>query len=482
MDLQFLRDFTIKNLSAEQKTELYLKILPILKEKRGMQACHFFLKAMLCYAFIKENGRVPKSDETYEKINIGTWLRTQKQFYKKGKLSEERKAILDALDISVKTREKQENPLLLSQEEKWLNNLALYKELKNEFQREPFRRELYRGVALGSWVNTQRAKYKNRTLSEEHEKNLRKAGMMFNDIERTPEFGEMLLMYKTYRETTGRDPHPRVVVSNIALGEWLAMQDFLYRRGKLSADCRQKLTDAGYVFSLDKKPALNWEQMFFLYQKFKKETGCEPKVIELYGGIRLGVWVQEQRKNVQELSSEQVKRLRDAGFSFDPIDEQWNDKFAVLKEFVNEFDTFPMPRTKYKGIEIGNWLWITQKTAFYDKALSAERQKLLEDIGFSFAYSEQTVSNYSNVWAIKYKTLIEFVDQHHRLPKAYHEIGEYKDESNIGRWYQKQKVAQDYGYLNKFQLKKLKEIENKVEEYQQIQQKEEKNYDTEGER
>ena len=47
--------------------------------------------------FVKEHKRLPKYTEEYQGVNIGIWYTTQKQNYKNGKMSNERKLKLEAI-------------------------------------------------------------------------------------------------------------------------------------------------------------------------------------------------------------------------------------------------------------------------------------------------------------------------------------------------------------------------------------------------
>lgn len=48
------------------------------------------------------NGKFPKSNEKFENKNIGSWRKTQKEYYRKGKLSQERIEKLDNISPSWK--------------------------------------------------------------------------------------------------------------------------------------------------------------------------------------------------------------------------------------------------------------------------------------------------------------------------------------------------------------------------------------------
>jgi len=480
--LRLLADDSLSSLSYKDRAEAYSRFALLLGEKVGGNFVNFVKKAYICKRYLSENTLPPAQGVEYNDISLGSWYLTQKHAYLNGALSPGKKWILDKLEIPFERINKREKGPEIDYQglpsgkrsEVWLSNLSLYITFKEEFDREPFRRELYKGTALGCWCQTQRKRYENRTMSSAEEEKLIAAGMSFEGRKRTPGFDEMLVLYREFKNTTKREPSIKEVVFDIKLGEWLAMQDFLYSRGELPVAEHRKLTEAGFIFSMDEKPVLNWKQMLYLYEKFKKETGMEPTTTEIYNCTQLGKWVMEQRQNVSELSTKQKEQLIAAGFMFDPKEEQWQDKFNLLKEFKERFDKFPVPQTIYKSVALGTWLWMTQKKAFYDGTMKEYRKDLLKEIGFSFDYA---IDYYRNFWGNRFKDFVAFTEQHGRLPAFHKDLGEYKEEAAVGSWYQKQLIAREEGYLSKKQDKLLKAIEDK---YQQT--KEDFAYDTTGER
>ena len=105
-------------------------------------------------AVYKENNgncNVPKKQG-----KLGNWVMTQRQLYKKGKLSRERSTHLEDIGFNWGTRKKgKDKPW-----EEIFNQLAVYK-AKNGNYNVPFRHG-----ALGIWVITQRKFYKKGKLAQ----------------------------------------------------------------------------------------------------------------------------------------------------------------------------------------------------------------------------------------------------------------------------------------------------------------------------
>src|SRR5262249_55125299 len=120
-----------------------------------------------------------------------------------------------------------------------------------------------------------------------------------------------------------------------------------------------------------------WEQGFSHLQEFCKRKGhC--RVSSSYktdDGYKLGQWVSIQRSTGYELDIDRRKRLEALpGWSWDAIDDRWEEGFFHLKEYSKREGHCRVPKGYKTGIgyPLGNWVG-TQRLVTKD---SARRQRL----------------------------------------------------------------------------------------------------------
>ena len=123
--------------------------------------------------FKEEHGRLPYSSETYKDINLGSWLNTQKNSYKNNILTPEREELLCSIGVEF---DRTQDVIF---EERWQNSFALLKEFVSEHGRFPHKRETYKDVNLGVWLDSQKQVYKKGKLTSEREELLRSVGVEF---------------------------------------------------------------------------------------------------------------------------------------------------------------------------------------------------------------------------------------------------------------------------------------------------------------
>ena len=73
----------------------------ILINQKVINGRHFKYMLSLLHDFILSEGRLPKTNEEYSDERLGKWLSNQKTFYKMGKLYNERKEALEAIDSRI---------------------------------------------------------------------------------------------------------------------------------------------------------------------------------------------------------------------------------------------------------------------------------------------------------------------------------------------------------------------------------------------
>ena len=99
-------------------------------------------------------------------------------------------------------------------------------------------------------------------------------------------------------------------------------------------------------------------------------------------GAKLGNWLSNQRKLRKKgvMDAEKERRLEEAGVTWDPIEAQWEENFALLLEYRDREGDCDVPnRYVERGVKLGNWL-SKQRTAWMKGSMDAEREWRLEEL------------------------------------------------------------------------------------------------------
>ena len=297
-------------------------------------------------------------------FRLGIWVGTQR--YGKDKLSEERRKRLDDIGFSW-------DPFSEDWEEGF-RLLKLYQEREGHC-RVP---QIYKegGYRLGQWVSVQRQK--KDTLSEERRKRLEEIGFTWDQLAENWEEGFRVLKLYLEREGHCKVPHTHKEGS-FRLGIWVGTQ----RRVKdsLSEERRKRLDGIEFVWDPFTEA---WEEGFSHLKLYREREGhSRVPGTHKEGSLRLGGWVQTQRAVKDTISEERHKRLEEIGFTWDPLSEDWDEGFRLLKLYLEREGSCRVPAQHKEGsFRLGTWVG-TQR---YGKdKLSKERRKRLDGVGFIWA-------------------------------------------------------------------------------------------------
>ena len=132
-------------------------------------------------------------------------------------------------------------------------------------------------------------------------------------------------------------------------------------------------------------------------------------------------------------------------------DEQWQNNYMLLKEFIEVFGRQPWNKDTYKGANIGAWV---RRQMVFQKAgkLSPERERLLRAVGVEFDKSRQDVLE--EQWQNNYMLLKGFVEVFGCPPRA----RETHKGVKLGSWFADQVKAKKVGKLLPERERLLREI------------------------
>ena len=301
-------------------------------------------------------------------LRLGSWVRTQRS--RKRYLSPERIARLDKLGFSWR--------LVGHAGSNWETNFAALERFK---QREghvcPVSTHKEDRLSLGRWVGSQRARKGN--LSPERIARLDKLGFSWRLVgdRGGADWDIMFAALERFKQLQGHvSPRQKHQEDGLNLGWWVDTQ----RKYKENLAPEQIVRLDKLGFSWDPYTD-TWERKFAALEKFKQREGhVRPSQKHQEGGVNLGSWVATQRNRRDRLSAEQIARLDQLGFSWDPLTEDWETNFAALERFKQrEGNACPGPKHQEDGVNLGLWVR-TQRTA--KDRLSPERIARLNSLDF----------------------------------------------------------------------------------------------------
>jgi superfamily II DNA or RNA helicase len=235
---------------------------------------------------------------------LGSWVGKQRESYRRGALSEDRVRRLESLP------EWTWDPMT----EKWERSFAALKGYADEHGnvRAPNDFEVG-GVKLGQWASIQRAAHAKGKLSPERQQHLETLpGWSWNDVQ-LDVWEERYAALERYAAREGHARPPQAYIEDgVKLGQWVSGMRTRGQKGTLPPDRRMRL-EALPGWAWHGKDAW-WEDNYALLTQYAKERGTSlVPYSEVFGGVKLGVWVYGQRAAYAKgtLSEERRTRLEE---------------------------------------------------------------------------------------------------------------------------------------------------------------------------
>ncbi|MEG0836210.1 MAG: Helicase associated domain protein, partial [Christensenellaceae bacterium] len=160
----------------------------------------------------------------------------------------------------------------------------------------------------------------------------------------------------------------------------------------------------------------SWDEMFECLVAYKNDFGNVdvPNTYKTADGLGLGGWCSFQRKIRKGLSAgiltdERIKKLCEIGFSWNPVDEQWENGFAHAKEFemANGYLDVPINHICEDNFKLGAWI-VHQKAALKNGTIGQERYEKLCEIGLEWDHDKF-------IWKRNYKLCYEYFQKNNNL-------------------------------------------------------------------
>ena len=380
--------------------------------------------------------------ETLEGYRLGQWVTLQRQGYRSGKLDKKRQRRLEEIPEWTWTP-------IDDLWERGFQHLQRYIAAKGS-SRVPQTHKTVDGFSLGTWVNTQRIGYRNKTLEADRMERLSEIpDWSWHALESKWDQGFQHL--REFAEAHGNVTVPiNYEVDGFKLRDWLTNNRAKF--DKLNPDRQRRLKSLpGWDdFSHNAK----WEAGFQRLLDYVKENGTaavpRPCVVE---GYPLGAWVMTKRQEFKKgtLSQERKQLLQELpGWAEDAQAAKWEEGFRHLIGYVEENGHASPPQgCVSNGYRLG--AWIGQQRTYFAKGilLPERRDKLGELPGWEW-------EPHKAKWEQAFRRLLQYVDEHGdaNVEAKYTAADGYR----LGAWVAQQRYKQSTGALDPDRFARLDKV------------------------
>jgi len=378
----------MSNPEEEIITETSEKIYELLLDKEGNLLRDSWDINFEQYAeYYRTNGKTPgRSVIIDDGVNLGYWYGEQRKYYANNKLSKIRIEKMDSISQEwrdIKHLDKKVTELSFHDKAELLREyILLNKSLPNSTT-------VYKDIPIGRWLNDQRTEYK-RSKDPDYKKRVYiddgrieilnniyqnwNVTQTINSSARNMTNEQKIEILLKYKNEFNSLPPSSKQYEGFDLGRWLNDQKQRYKTSPENYPAKEKeLLDAIDVNWKSVKEQtgkiyeLTWDEKLAVLARFVKSNKRGPKANEMYENINIGQWLNNQRK----ASPEQIEKLKKClpEWTNEPTIKNnsrtlsWDEKYDILVQYYNEFNSLPPSSKEYGGINIGKWL-NTQKTNY----------------------------------------------------------------------------------------------------------------------
>ncbi len=323
-----------------------------------------------------------------ENPRLGQWVHVQRREWVGGRLSAERIRRLEHLGF-----------VWGPWDAMWEKMFSELVEYKSEHGSCAVPTKWPKNPELGGWVARQRNRRDR--LSEGQIRRL--DGLDFVWDMRDEVWETMFGALVRYKNKYGHCNVPQTWPDNPALATWVNEQRKRKRRNRLSVERMQRLEALGFTW----EPLEGgWEGMFTALVEYKNKHGDCNVPVDWPENPALARWVYRQRKSKNKrMSPEQIQRLDDLGFAWDPrLEAKWEEMLSALVEFKKKHGHCNVPLRSRQHPKLGHWV-MHQRVAMREKRLSGRRIKRLKGLGFVWDPADA-------FWEKRFSAMIEYKREH----------------------------------------------------------------------
>ena len=307
-------------------------------------------------------------------VKLGTWISSQRESFKKGRLSDEQINKLNEIGMSWQRFSG-----------KWDNAYEYAKAYVKEHGSldPPAEYKADDGFALGAWVASQRVKYADGKLKPTQIKRLNELKISWDVLREAWQNG--IDHAKAYHEKFGNlnVPGQYECEDGYKLGVWIANQRSKYKSGKLMEERKNALEALGIKWDSHKD---RWQTGFEHAREYYKKNGDlnVPQDFVCDDGYTLNNWIAAQRKAYKngKLTDERITSLNKIGMIWNQNDCKWDNGYRYALSYCKRGGGLPIPQTFVTpdGYPLGEWVR-SQKRRYRSGRLEFEKVRKLAEIG-----------------------------------------------------------------------------------------------------
>lgn len=319
------------------------------------------------------------------------------------------------------------------------------------------------GLSLGAWLQLQRQIRSGTcggSLTQQQIERLDSIGMRwdnYSDLAWTKGYEEAEQYYAKHRNLMV--PANWKTADGYPLGRWISNKRTEKLAGRLD---EEKITSLEQVCMVWDAFSEKWERGFAAAAQYYAEHGnlIMPVSYTTKDGLRLGVWLRNQKQTYANgtLQQEKAARLEGIGIRWEQnnYDFQWSEAYAAAKRYFEEYGNLnvPIAYTTADGIALGKWVarqqYAHNKPGKSNCKLTPERVALLDKIGMQWEKSDP--------WQHRYELAQGYLQEHGNLliPAKY----KTTDGIWLGRWLYEQRVLlrKQSPKLNADKIDKLRKL------------------------
>ena len=332
---------------------------------------------------------------------------------------------------SIKTK------LIEQTSDNWLENYGKLKKfmIENNFitpkESDPF---------LGSFVHSQRVRFKRNLLKDDRIKLLKDIKFMFDPTQEI--WDEQFYKLKKFYDSNAYSSLEHFRSDDYKFYNWIKWQRQEFKKNKLDKYKINRLKSINFIFDIKES---KWMEMFEKLKDFYYKNGhSTPEVRK----DELGRWTGKQRSkylkgNRGGLDQSKINLLESIEFEWDPHNESWLNNFKLLKEFFNKNGIGELP----PGHILKSWVR-TQRKLQPTNSIYKERIDLLNSIKFNWESDFQ--KNAKENWDKMFNQLQKFYVNNGHIDIKIHS-------SDLGRWINQQRNKYNQ---NKLSIEKIKSLES----------------------
>ena len=265
------------------------------------------------------------------------------------------------------------------------------------------------GFALGRWLSRQRNEYSKGILKQEKIDLLNQLNISWNmnDVREKKRLEEWMRIYKLlenyYIENGNTNLPDDYYIEGINLSAWLANQRNAKKGIGTTTITKEKidlLDKLNIVWDFTTFNQKKWFKVFeYIKSFYNKNNNLNVSINETYDGINLWNWMKTQRDlyKKNQLEAEKKKLLDSIGFSWNPLDDKWNNYYKIAKKFFDRFGHINIPDGfVIDGIQIGRWISVQRQAYKGRQDVQIDKTKInkLEVLNIDWNYKANAQTSF----------------------------------------------------------------------------------------